>query len=180
MRDRRLVSVYLDEGDWDSFSAGWIVQASDEVFVLKSYNRFGERDGFECRLISNLSKIEFGGVYEINLEYLISTVEESCQNQNNDHVAYPSDVTSMESILNWAKLSNAYVVITCIYDGNSVGGIIANVADGYCDVDMIDNYGMKDGVAIISTETISAIDIGTKQCIRNMRLYKKNNDISLT
>lgn len=179
IRDRGIVSVYLDD-DWDSFSAGRIVQASDEVFVLRSYNRFGEIDGLECRLISNLSKIEFGGVYERNLEYLISAVEEICQNQSHDHILYPNDVTSMDSILNWAKLSNIYVVITCIDEGNSVGGTIANVADGYCDVNLIDNYGEKDGIAIISTETISAIDIGTKQCIRNMRLYKKQNNMSLT
>ena len=66
----KIVSIYVEPQNWDSFSLGFVDLIDDNYVRLKSLNKFGEFDGYEIRSLDEIIKIEMDGKYERKIDSL--------------------------------------------------------------------------------------------------------------
>ncbi len=62
-RDRLLISLHTRRESPETFSVGWIVAMSDDVYILATVDEIGRRDSYQFGFIDDIYKITANGDY---------------------------------------------------------------------------------------------------------------------
>jgi hypothetical protein len=161
-----LVSIYGNRFHWDRFSFGQIIYVSQEIYVIKAYSKFGNPDGYEVRRVSDVTKIEFGGLYERSLGAIV-------EREGLEHHGYPFTLPQTGSpvaeILLMSKMLGAIINVWGADDDHALTGSVSLVDPTLLQLDLVSSFGEDDGVAIVYVNEVSAIDFET----REMQLLRK-------
>jgi hypothetical protein len=71
LKEKTLLSVYADKADTESFWVGEICGLSEQYFLGKRYDQYGQYDGFSVFSIDEIYQINISGRYNSKLGTLI-------------------------------------------------------------------------------------------------------------
>ena len=157
--DKKVISIFTDEDDTDSFSTGILFDVTDCSIILAQISSKGLYDGYKFIQVKNIYSIEYDGIYENKISTLYDI-----QKQKHKEIENLSN-NSVTNLLEFAFLQK-YVVSIELFESDliDVEGIIENVDQEAITLKMIDKYGEFEGYKLININDITwmTFDTGTK------------------
>ncbi len=147
---KNIVSIFDDYENTDKFSAGFIVDISDDHILLEHVSPYGLYDGFMVKEIKNVYRITYCGKYERKLDYLYKV-----QKQSHSKIKSLSDSVLMNLLLH--AQNNKLVTTVELFDSEleDIQGYVSNISEELIVFDTVDDYGKIDGKSIIKINDIT-------------------------
>ncbi|PCK33199.1 hypothetical protein [Pseudoalteromonas piscicida] len=149
-----LVSVCADKEDQDAFSVGYIVELSDSLVLIDSYDGEGCRDGGKLRKVDDVIVVETNGQYEQKIASLI----DSSNDENKNSTVYKPNIRSLIDAVNDLKSEFVKVDIYFGLPEFKYSGKILDVKDGVIHLEKVDEENEDDGEAFLILDLVQGID----------------------
>lgn len=160
LRTSEIISVYTDRSDWDRFSLGVLWFMSDYWFVLSSYSKLGEWEGYEIRPTPEIAKFQLGGKYE---KFVASLVSMKSDRNEKFVLDFPARTSPIQFALSLSKEQRIPIQLWGADSSISEIGIVDELTDGILCFRIIDRYGKFDAKMIMEVDEISAIDVWSRE-----------------
>lgn len=164
--ERKMVCLYYNECDTESFLIGWIVGYDKEYCFIECVNSRGFCNGYAIRLIDSIVKIEIDNKYLLSVQKLLEINKQS-------QTAIFIDVEDcLEEILNYS-LKNRRICFIELSESNNLDaiGMLNNINANEVEILFINETGEADGEAVLDYQRISAVTFGNEEQIRLEKLY---------
>ena len=166
IQDQKPLSLIKGDSDND-FWFGTLVSYSEEALELKSYNLFGEFDGYLVVPIEDVSSVEYNDDYEDVMNYLIS---------ENNFLAHIPDSKIDTLGGNWkysalACFEGEPIVVSVQESETEQLGFIKNVSLESIEMACIDKLGESIGSVLFMTDNVESICYYTRRTKKAGMLY---------
>ena len=163
---KELCCVFYNEYDTEIFLIGWIVNFDTEYFIMECINSKGYNNGFVCRLIDSIIKIETKSKYLQSVEKLFYSNKQSRAN------LFKQTDNCLKSFLTHAtEYERICFIELCESDNLDAVGYINHHNDEEVVIVNIDECGESDGEECLEFERISAVTLGNEEIIRLEKLH---------
>ncbi|MFB2596118.1 hypothetical protein ACEYYB_14880 [Paracoccus sp. p4-l81] len=162
VKSKEFISVFGDSGDWDKFSLGTLSIISDSWYVLSSYSKLGDWDGYEIRPTSEIQKFQAGGKYE---KFIESIIDDTRDNEGRSSLSFPPGVSPVQFALNLSKEKRVPIQVWGSDSSISEIGVVDEVKEGVLWLRIVDRYGKFDAKMVMAVEEISAINIWSRELV---------------
>lgn len=164
-----LCFLYYDEDDTEIFLIGTIEKVDREFFVMSCYTLNGEANGFTCRLIQSIIKIETKHAYIESVQKLID---------GERHAAFPAELVKgtqcLAGILEYIYQNQRVCFIELCESSNvDAVGLIGELDRQTIMMYLYTECGQQDGEVVLDYEAISSVTVGGKLQDRIERLMKE-------
>ena len=166
--DKILIAIYTNRDDYDKFSAGYVLDVSEEELLIKHLTPNGEFDGYSVRKTDSVYRVESNSLYLDKVKKLFELKKESA--------SLPDIDTNEDILLNTIKfaMNNNFVVTICIGENAcDITGYIKNINDGNIKILQISEYGQNDGETIFLLQDILKICVCDTEC-RDLDILYRN------
>lgn len=154
-----LCGIYCD-ADFGKFLAGRIEAVDDGWFLLSSVTPAGEPDGYVCRQIETVCRMNTDTVYLKNLQKLMREAGTE---------PMPSPIPLLEggifpSTLQYLLETKKICTIEILDDRDlALTGVIREWRDDCLLIDTLDAQGREDGLSVLKTEDISCVSFDAEE-----------------
>lgn len=163
------ICIYNDADEPSKFKFGKIIAFDDSYTAIYEIAPNGFYDGVSVIMTDSITRIERGGQYSEKMRKLTSpeSYEQFRYDISTEHIR--------EDILNIAEKEQGIVRLEILESGIfDVIGIIERIEDGVVSVQLVDEYGYKDGNAEILFGDITTISYCGDEERTIGRLFKMN------
>jgi hypothetical protein len=181
INDGDFVSVYDDFGNLDSCSVGVPCRLTDENLLLMQVDENGWYDGYLSILLSNINRLDVRGKYERKLQQLYSAIahNQSTSSFNLNEVDFDSDISGINAcVLEWSYSKGSLLKISIDQTNESAGliGVVLKMFEETVQLQLIDQYGQKDGVAEFDLSEMQKIYFDSID-LRSIELLMRDTDV---
>lgn len=160
-----LCEIHSNLNDVDEFFVGYLICFDDDMLVFESVTSRGKYDGIYCILIESIVTIKYKTIYTTNLEKLMKHNDFALKNINFDEEAL------LDSVLKFAY-SKGLMCEIALFDGDySLKGYINSMDNNFITLNLIDSYGVPNGVAIAKINDISLAAFETEELVE-LEIFK--------
>lgn len=146
--ERKVVSVYIDENRSDCHLTGYISCINDVELILEHITPQGMYDGFILLQVNSIYRVDCEGKYEKKVDFLYKAKEQS-------HKKIPEMARLYDAILHFALANKLLVTLDM---GKSIlTGMLVEFDLYNIKLNVIDEYGNDDGIAIVSCDGVDMI-----------------------
>jgi len=170
IKKKILLEIYDDKSNTNNFKIGYIIKRFEDSFLLYSFDKYSQYDGYTLAPIEDIHKIG-KTKYNDNLEI---TYSESSFPLHKKLIENVSDKTNGLSAIIEFCFNNKIVLKTYFYVGNQLSGYIKEFDNDYICVDSYFNDGTFEGSFVVKISNISQIDFESKDEKKIERLIKKS------
>lgn len=155
IKEKSLISIRSDTTDTDKFSAGYVLNLSDEVFSIKAINPHGLPDGILTIKTADLYGIDFDDIY---LKRLKNRIEESKKlfSDSPSPNFFSNSESNIRITLEQAKEKRQMVNVN-LYHDLGFYGYIQELTQTEFSIEVFNKYGEYDGISIYLIEDIKNI-----------------------
>jgi hypothetical protein len=165
----KLVSVYVEIENTDSFLTGFINSLDDEGFIINHISPYGQYDGYIYIKIEDVYRLEVDSQYIKKIEKLMSV------NYVKKHQKINIDAEKT-LFLNFLIFAKHYQKLISIELGDesffSITGFIEKIEHNILKINQIDEEGKTDGVSFIKMFQINSCQCDTIDEQIIMQLYQ--------
>lgn len=149
---KKIASFYTNEENTSRFNVGYIVEFTDEHFLVAAISPYGKYDGFVLLEVGSILRINTDSLYEEKMEKLT-------KHYNTTHECISIDGDSLLSgLIQYACTQNYIVSLELLNSGvYDVQGYVKDVTDEGCTIEQITEYGEDDGLTLIAVSDITKI-----------------------
>lgn len=147
----KLISVYTDADDTSSFTLGFIIQIDDEFILMNMINKFGEEDGFSLINLDDIFSYDDDKLYSGKVLKLY-TMKNQVRKQIDD-----LENSTINNLLKYAQNNNYLVEVN-----EDIIGFVNYFSDDILELNLVDIYAQKLGMACIDINNINVIDCQSK------------------
>lgn len=167
---QQICSVYTDLDATNKFAVGYILQFNENYFVMESIDQYGKSDGVFCSLVDNIIKIETNSIYNECIQKLF----EFSNQIRYRYTKAKGDILVglIDHIIANKKLST---IELCNSGTDDTVGFIKRVDKETIEIEVIDQYGKKDGTQKITIADISHITCDSMDDFKTETLFKINS-----
>ena len=166
---KQLCCFYYDENDTETFLIGWIISMDEEFFIIECINMGGYSNGFVCRLIDSVIKVESCNKYLQSIEKLFNLNKQKRSNKFYDAKNCLKEI--IDYVVKNRKV--AFVELCESSRIDSVGYIKAYKENDEITILTINDIGeLDDGEVYLDYERISAITIDSEYQVRLEKIQK--------
>ena len=154
-----IVSAYVNANDWGQYSVGYVDIITNEHVRFQALSKYGEKAGYEIRLLSDIVKVEYDGKYEKKIKKL----------EKNQGTIFkdilPTELSSdnlFEDALNQSLEDSIVIVIWGNDPDDSLVGIVEKIELDLVSIRLINEFGEDDGLSTIRIDEITSLDFNTQ------------------
>lgn len=154
---KKIASFYTNEYNTSRFNVGYIVEFTDEHFLVAAISPYGKYDGFVL--------LEVGGILRINTDSLYEEkIEKLTKHYNTVHECISIDEGSLVSgLIQYACAQNYIVSLELLNSGvYDVQGYVKDVTDEGCIIKQITEYGEEDGTTFVLLSDITKVSCNSE------------------
>ena len=160
-----IISIYSDESDPDKYVLGYILQMDDNYILINMINRYGEEDGFCIIHLDDVFIFDDDKIYSGKVLKLFNL-----KNQNRRYMEFPNN-NVIQNLLKYAKDNKHLVEVN---EDNSYIGFVTYFSDKTMELDLIDIYARRIGLACIDMSHIKKIELQSKY-LNDLELLLQNH-----
>ena len=170
----KLVAIYTDKDEPNTFSVGYIVYQLEEGLILNSIDTNGFDDGLMFMCLLDIYLIEIDTIYLKNLE-IVNKSYSKFNDFNSIFFKRNKDEILINDFLNKC-LSDKKIVTISLFFGKNITGFINKISDDMIVLNIITSEGENNGTGCIKIEEINRIYIdGIEQRRITILLENKAN-----
>lgn len=160
-----MIEVYTDLGD--EFNLGILLNVDDTNILLQNITPLGRPNGLLLDKISDIVKIAYQTQYCCKMKKLLQ-FDINSLNRLED-----CNEDLMLQLLHDVKLNHKMVELQLLQSGcRDVMGFVSDITENTCTIEVIDNYGMNDGICKVSLDTICSIKVDSSEIQNIYQLLK--------
>ena len=139
---------------------GYVDALSDTHVRLRVLTKFGENSGYQIHCLEDISKVSIDGQYEKKMEKLHDNISKALK----EELPYLESSSSNLLIDALAKSQKEKLLVSiyCNELEDSEIGYVKEVDSNAVTLQIIDEFGKEDGLAIIATEDVDSIEFNSK------------------
>ncbi len=165
----KFACIYVDINDTHKFIFGIILAVDNQKVAIQMISPYGEDDGIVVININTIIKIEIENLYVAKMQRLY------CKKMP----IYNLEIINnnvIDSVLLFAFREKLMVSIELLNSGHTdIVGIIFDINDIHCEIQIYDEYGNKDGKTFFLVEDITQISILSQEENAIMKLVESSN-----
>ncbi|MDD2269061.1 MAG: hypothetical protein PHY15_05860 [Eubacteriales bacterium] len=166
----KYASIYTNTQDTSKFHYGKVLAVNDSEVLIYMISPNGTFDGVILEPLKAVLRIEIDGQYDAKMKKLFSSELMVAFNEKLD------SLNLKRSLLQIAQKTNKIVSLELIYSGfDDVVGFIKALHDEICEIQVVDEYGFKDGQSFVKLDDITKICYASEDEERILKLYKLSN-----
>jgi hypothetical protein len=166
-KDEKVALIYTNSLETQKFSAGIVSEVFDNEIIMSHFLPIGKYDGYIVKRIIDIFKVELDSKYNIKIMNL------SKMNDAKHDKLRRVDENGFLTLLTYAFESEKVVTIEMFDSGNNdAQGFVERINDNHCTISLLDEYGERDGSAILNIENISHLSCDGDDEITLKELYK--------
>ncbi len=147
----KLISVYADATDPQSFAVGFLIQINSDNILLNMVNRAGEETGFYLFSTNDIFRFSYEEKYFEKIEKLFSIKKQKIRKISN----LKSNL--VVSLLDYADQNHLLVEVN-----DDPTGYVKSIAGGTLELELIDNCGNRIGISNIDLSIVKSIRCQSK------------------
>ena len=157
-KSKKIASVYTDGNDTSRFAVGYIVDFSDEYFIIGAISPCGTYDGFVLKEVDTIFRINIDSIYENKIETLTKY-------HNNTHECINLDKDNLISSLLKFSSDRKYIVSLEILNSGvyDIQGYIQEITNDGCTIKQVTEYGEDDGTALVAFSDITKVSCNSSE-----------------
>lgn len=145
-KSEKIVSIYDDISEGESFYAGYIDSVTDTGVRLQGISTNGVENGYSVHLFEDIFQVNYGGVYEKKIEFLVKNRSKLLESENLSNKENIKDF--VDETLREAKDKNLFVKI--VSNNCNVGyGFVQRVTPEFVELTGVDDSGEKDNTSFL-------------------------------
>lgn len=146
----KLVSIYADVNDSDSYISGYVLCFDQEHLLLKNISSLGKYNGIVCLEIDHIFKIEYDTI-------LLSIIDEKVLDEEKKIEDFRFKNVLVE-FLDYIKRNEIVCSIELIDSLNvDAIGIVKQIEDSYVIINTINEIGVYEGTIVLLIDKIKRI-----------------------
>lgn len=166
-KDEKIALIYTNLQETQKFSAGIVSEVFDNEIIINHFLPNGNYDGYIVKKITDIFKVE------LDSKYAAKVMKLSRMNDNKHDRLPRVDENGFLTLLTYAFESEKVVTIEMFDSGNNdAQGFVEKINDNHCTISLLDEYGERDGSAILNIENISHLSCDGDDEITLNVLYK--------
>lgn len=167
---KKNASFYTNTGETNKFHYGSILAVNSNEVAINLISPDGDFDGILVKPTDSIYRIQVDSQYDIKMNNICSDISDNTFTECIDNT------NIKESLLYIGLKTQKIVSLELLNSGiNDVVGIIKKLENGACKVQIIDEYGMEDGISYIFTNDITEVCYASADENRILKLWKINN-----
>jgi len=171
-KNKKLIAIYSDSINPDSFSVGYILYVDKTSYVLYEFSPYGKFDGYSCNLIEDIIKIEEDSIYLNSIKLLIKYYNFKIKD-----IVIDESKPILFGFLEFNKLSKNICSILCSNsDIFEPVGFVKKINKRNIELLQIDEEGRIDGLVNINLDNIERIVCKSNAEVKLEILYKLINN----
>ena len=164
-KNKKLVSLYSNVENKDTFNVGFIVDYDSKFLLLNSISEYGKYDGILLIYIDDIFRIDIDSNYENKLLRLLN-------NKEITNYKFKKIGSCIEKLFNYAKENNSIISIS-FFDSDYKSDVIGKVKSyntNLVEICCYDEYGKVDGISYINISEINyaSLDSLDEKMITNL------------
>lgn len=163
---RRIVTIFADKGNSSGVVSGYADATTKEHVRIKAIDRFGNKDGYKVRRLSDIHRVDWDSDYERILEFLSSRVQPEQQAIPDLPPVGPDEDLNSSTLL---QAKDRELVVYVESHGIQLFGYVAGLTLEAVRLSAIDEAGRQNGHLVVRLDAIDVIDCNT--------LYERRLDI---
>lgn len=169
---KKLIGIYTDSINLDSFSVGYVLHVDKNSYILYEVSPYGQFDGYSCRLIEDIVKIEEDSKYLDNMQKLVNYYDLDMSD-----IIFDDSKPIIFSFLEYIKSSKKVCSIqSCNSEVFDIVGFIKKYNKNSIEILQIDENASEDGYVTISLDDIEKIICCSNDEVKLEILYKLNKN----
>lgn len=165
IKDHKLVEIYENEDEIDSFILGYIIQYDDYFILIQCIDKYGAFDGYLAIQIDKIYRIAQDSMY-INDMLLI--LDDTVLNDKSK--SKYKNTTIIASIIN--DCTSLLTIQLCSSGYNNINGFVVSNDLNTMTLKCYDDSGTFDGITTIDMNCITSIEFDSKNTRRIEKLKK--------
>ncbi len=155
LENKRIISIYSDKDNTDLHLTGYVVSINDKEILISHITSYGEYDGFILQHLDNIYRVDYDGEYEKKIEKLYKLKKQYSKVPDLD--IYGKSLFC--NLIDFAKHNNK--IITLEFQDNILSGFVCDNNIGIISIDIVNEFGKKEGKAVISINEILTVAVDT-------------------
>ena len=163
------VSIYSNLENTFAHLTGYVLKVTEDYVLIAHITEHGFYDGYILKRLEDIYRVDHGGLYE----WKISTLYH-LRNQKHDLFTQSESTTPLKlniQFLQCAKENNK--IISVEYGDTVISGFVSDYNENKLFMSIVDEYGNKNGNAIIYLDTIQTIALDTDTEQDSLLLYQQ-------
>ncbi|HVT14178.1 MAG TPA: hypothetical protein VHE55_18090 [Fimbriimonadaceae bacterium] len=174
MEAGQVVSLYHQSHDADRFEVGFVDSVSATDVTLVCLTPRGEEDGRMAVRIEDITALEIDDPYSRKIQTLHSYRGSIFSREEGFRASSTSP--SLEEQLLRAQEGGSVVTIEDA-SGTRFTGFVGELAEGYIEMKLLNQYGSPDGTAFLARHMLAKVDIGRREEQTRAFLYKIEHEL---
>ena len=158
IKNKQIISIYDDPNEMDTFYCGIITKSDNESILLKSIANDGSDSGFHLILIKDIYSVSYNGQYENNLKILYEN-QGKIFKESTINTEYSESL--IKSVLE-ASLKKETIITLWLIEDSDIVGIVEDINSTSVILNIINEFGKKDGSQIVEISSINRISYNSK------------------